>query len=111
MDRRIASEALGAFADDNGRSPIPQAEIDAQPTPALRLSTRRRTTDAVLTEDPGAVARLQMACRAEGVFVRPLGRGVAVSPPLICGQDEIDLIGAALGAGLDALATAGARAT
>lgn len=50
MDRRIASEALDAFADDNGRLPVPQTEIDAQPTPALRLSQRRRTTDAVLTE-------------------------------------------------------------
>ena len=50
-------------------------------------------SDETLTADPGAVFRLQMACRAEGVMVRPLARGVAVSPPLICGQEEIDEIG------------------
>jgi adenosylmethionine-8-amino-7-oxononanoate aminotransferase len=59
-------------------------------------------TGETLTADPGAVARVQMACRAEGVLVRPLGSGVAVSPPLICGQEEIDQLAAAIGAGLDA---------
>jgi adenosylmethionine-8-amino-7-oxononanoate aminotransferase len=65
-------------------------------------------SDDVLAADPGAVFRLQMACRAEGVLVRPLGRGIAVSPPLVCGQEDIDEIGAAIGAGLEALAREGA---
>ena len=50
MDYRVASEALDTFADDLGRPPVDAAELDATPTPALRLTTHRRTTDAVLTE-------------------------------------------------------------
>lgn len=61
---------------------------------------------AVELVDPAQVGALQMAVRAEGVLVRPLGRGVAVSPPLVCGQEEIDLLAGALGAGLEALAAA-----
>lgn len=69
MDRRVASEALDSFADDNGRR-VPQGEIDATPTPALRLSTRRRTTDAVLTElgispHPSLVVGAEGATEAE----------------------------------------------
>jgi adenosylmethionine-8-amino-7-oxononanoate aminotransferase len=44
-----------------------------------------------------------MACREAGILVRPLGKGVAVSPPLIAEQAEIDLIGSALAEGLQAL--------
>lgn len=61
---------------------------------------------AVELVDPGQVVALQMAVRAEGVLVRPLGRGVAVSPPLVCGQEEIDLLAGALSTGLEALSTA-----
>lgn len=61
---------------------------------------------AVELADPAQVGALQMAVRAEGVLVRPLGRGVAVSPPLVCGQEEIDLLAGALGAGLETLAAA-----
>lgn len=73
MDRRIASEALDSFAGDNGRPPVPQAEIDATPTPALRLSTRRRTTDAVLT-DLGVSPHPSLVVGVEGAteaFVLP----------------------------------------
>jgi adenosylmethionine-8-amino-7-oxononanoate aminotransferase len=54
-----------------------------------------------LAADPGLVARLQRRCRAAGVLVRPLARGIAVSPPLIVGQAEIDLIGSAIAEGLE----------
>ena len=37
------------------------------------------------------------------MLVRPLLGGVAVSPPLICEQEHLDEIAAALRAGLDAL--------
>lgn len=50
MDFRTAAEALDLFADDVGRELADAAALDATPTAALRLSTRRRTTDAVLTE-------------------------------------------------------------
>ena len=51
--------------------------------------------------DPGAAARLAAGAREAGVLVRPLLGGVAVSPPLICEQEHIDLIADAIRAGLD----------
>ncbi|MEV0088252.1 aspartate aminotransferase family protein [Saccharopolyspora sp. NPDC050642] len=57
----------------------------------------------VLAADPGAVGRAQTAIRDLGVIVRPLGKALAVSPPLIISESEIDLIGKAMREGLDAL--------
>jgi adenosylmethionine-8-amino-7-oxononanoate aminotransferase len=51
--------------------------------------------------DPGAAARLAAGARDAGVLVRPLLGGVAVSPPLTCEQEHIDLIAEAIRAGLD----------
>jgi adenosylmethionine-8-amino-7-oxononanoate aminotransferase len=53
--------------------------------------------------DPGAAARLAAGARKAGVLVRPLLGGVAVSPPLICEQEHIDLLAQAIKAGLDAV--------
>jgi adenosylmethionine-8-amino-7-oxononanoate aminotransferase len=57
----------------------------------------------VLERDAGLIGRLQLGCREAGVIVRPLGTGVAISPPLIVDQPEIDLIASAIGDTLDAL--------
>ena len=54
--------------------------------------------------DAGATARLAAGAREAGVLVRPLLGGVAVSPPLICEQEHIDLLAQAITAGLDAVA-------
>jgi putrescine aminotransferase len=59
--------------------------------------------EEVRQSNPSAVVDLQLACRDEGVLVRPLGTGVAVSPPLTCCQEEIELIAAAISAGLERL--------
>ncbi|WP_290056397.1 aminotransferase family protein [Amycolatopsis solani] len=61
-------------------------------------------TADVMTADPGAPVKLQRACRDEGVIVRNLGRGVAVSPPLIAAEPELDLLASALPKALDRLA-------
>ncbi|RSD13532.1 aminotransferase family protein [Amycolatopsis eburnea] len=61
-------------------------------------------TADVMDADPGAPVKLQRACRDEGVIVRNLGRGVAVSPPLIAVEPELDLLAAALPKALDRLA-------
>ncbi|MGW4519710.1 aminotransferase family protein [Amycolatopsis sp. NPDC004378] len=61
-------------------------------------------TAEVMDADPGAPVKLQRACRDEGVIVRNLGRGVAVSPPLIAAEAELDLLAAALPKALDRLA-------
>ncbi|WP_040405931.1 aspartate aminotransferase family protein [Amycolatopsis nigrescens] len=58
----------------------------------------------LLASDPGAPARWQRACREEGVLVRPLGKGIALSPPLIAAQSELDLLADALPRSLDRLA-------
>src|SRR5205823_3823258 len=59
--------------------------------------------------DPGLVAKLGLAVRARGVMVRPLGSSIAVSPPLICTREELELIGEAIaGALADTLDTAAA---
>jgi adenosylmethionine-8-amino-7-oxononanoate aminotransferase len=55
----------------------------------------------VLAANPGAAAALQAAARAEGVLVRPTGRGLAVSPPLTIQPDDLRTIGTAIGAALD----------
>jgi adenosylmethionine-8-amino-7-oxononanoate aminotransferase len=60
----------------------------------------------VLSAVPGATARLQRACRDEGVLVRPLLRGLAVSPPLTITAAELADLGARVGAGLERFAAA-----
>ena len=59
---------------------------------------------AVGVKDPAAVATLTAGARKAGVLVRPLLGGVAVSPPLICEQEHIDLLAQAIKAGLDDVA-------
>jgi putrescine aminotransferase len=58
----------------------------------------------VLDGDARAPGRWQRACREEGVLVRPLAKGIALSPPLVADQQELDLIGTALPRSLDRLA-------
>ena len=57
-------------------------------------------TDEVLAEHPDAVMRVAMGARAEGVLVRPLGRALAVSPPLTIDSEHLQLIAGAFDAGL-----------
>jgi putrescine---pyruvate transaminase len=57
----------------------------------------------VLASVPGAVAKLAAGARDQGVLVRPLGAGIAVSPPLTATEDQFGLIQDAVRAGLAAL--------
>ena len=59
---------------------------------------------AVAVNEPSAVATLAAGARRAGALVRPLLGGVAVSPPLICEQEHIDLLAEAIRAGLDDVA-------
>lgn len=59
--------------------------------------------EEALAADPGAVARLTRACREEGLLVRALTTGVAVSPPLTISESQIAQIGEGIAAGLAAL--------
>ncbi|MBE1575882.1 aspartate aminotransferase family protein [Amycolatopsis roodepoortensis] len=58
----------------------------------------------VVEANPGAANRLQRLARDEGVLVRNLAKGIAVSPPLIAGEAELDLLATALPRALDKLA-------
>ncbi|HET6549636.1 MAG TPA: aminotransferase class III-fold pyridoxal phosphate-dependent enzyme [Solirubrobacter sp.] len=51
--------------------------------------------------DPGAPNRLVQGARGAGALVRAVIGGIAVSPPLICEQEHIDLLAEAVAAGLD----------
>jgi len=62
--------------------------------------------DEVFERDPLFVYRWQHACREIGLLVRPLGRGVAVSPPLICDAEDIAFLGDRIATGLDRAAAA-----
>jgi putrescine---pyruvate transaminase len=57
---------------------------------------------ALLERDPRAPAKLGLAMRDRGVMVRALGSSIAVSPPLVCESEHIELIGDALQDALDA---------
>ena len=60
----------------------------------------------VLERDPGFVHRWQLACRERGLLVRPLGKGLAVSPPLVCTEAEVEFLGERFADGLDRAAAA-----
>ena len=60
-------------------------------------------SDDALAADPGAVAKVAGGARAAGVLVRPLLRGVAVSPPLIVDESHLEEMAAAIRAGLERL--------
>jgi adenosylmethionine-8-amino-7-oxononanoate aminotransferase len=60
----------------------------------------------ILADRPGAPAELGALARRSGVLVRPLGAGIAVSPPLTATPDHFELIIEALSTALDAIASA-----
>jgi len=59
----------------------------------------------VLGRDPKAPLRVFAHTRDRGVLVRPLGDGVALSPPLIATREHIDTAATAIGEALDAVAS------
>jgi putrescine aminotransferase len=64
---------------------------------AVELSHEARAVD------PSAVTRLTLACREQGLLVRALATGVAVSPPLTIREAQIAAIGEGISEGLTAL--------
>jgi adenosylmethionine-8-amino-7-oxononanoate aminotransferase len=67
--------------------------------------------DDLLAERPAAPQEMAMLARREGVLVRPLGAGIAVSPPLTVTQEHFDAIADALSTALDELARSRTGAT
>jgi len=67
--------------------------------------------DEVLATVPHAVPRWQQACRQAGVLVRPLLRGIAVSPPLTISRSELVKLGSRIASGLEIFSASVADAT
>jgi len=57
----------------------------------------------VLKRRPSAVADVFKGTREAGVLVRPLGSGIALSPPLTATPEHFQIAAEAIGAGLDSL--------
>ena len=60
--------------------------------------------DDLLERDSGAPARAAAGAREAGVLVRPLGRGLALSPPLTAGPEHFAMAAGAIEHGLERLA-------
>lgn len=58
----------------------------------------------ILAREPAAVTALAAAVRRNGVLLRPLARAIALSPPLICEDGHIELIGHAIRSALEEVA-------
>jgi putrescine aminotransferase len=61
-------------------------------------------SEETMDRHPDAVNRVVIGARNQGVLVRPLGRAIALSPPLTATQEHLDLIRDGIEAGLSALA-------
>jgi adenosylmethionine-8-amino-7-oxononanoate aminotransferase len=57
----------------------------------------------VCNRQPRVAATLALGARAAGVFVRPGGTAVAVSPPLTAGPEHFEMIAAGIEYGLSTL--------
>jgi adenosylmethionine-8-amino-7-oxononanoate aminotransferase len=62
-------------------------------------------TGEALMREPKAPMRVFAHARDHGVLVRPLGDGVAISPPLIATREDIDTAATAISDALDAVAS------
>jgi putrescine---pyruvate transaminase len=93
------AEALTSLADD------PKvAEVRA----GLGFMAGIDLADDVLADEPRAVLAWQRACRESGLLVRPLLKGIAISPPLIATESDIARIADLIAEGLKSVGSRGA---
>jgi putrescine---pyruvate transaminase len=88
--------------------PLAEHEAVAEVRGGVGTLAAVELTDEVLGRVANAPVQVALGARAEGVLVRPLGRGVAVSPPLTANEEHFGLIAGALEAGLAAVQAAAA---
>jgi adenosylmethionine-8-amino-7-oxononanoate aminotransferase len=84
-------------------APLAEHSAVAEVRGGLGLLGAVELSDDALASEPGAVAKVVAGARAAGVLVRPLMRGVAVSPPLIVDESHIEEMASAIRAGLERL--------
>jgi adenosylmethionine-8-amino-7-oxononanoate aminotransferase len=95
--RALEGELLAALTPFADRDAVGEVRGGVGMLAAVELS------EAALAERPDAVTRVTMAARKRGVLVRPLARGLAVSPPLTAEPEHFGLIADALDHGLASL--------
>jgi putrescine---pyruvate transaminase len=95
--RELEQPLLDALMPLSGHASVAEVRGGVGFLAAVELSHQ------VLDRDPGAVATVTHIAREQGVLVRPLGRAVAVSPPLTATAEHIELITRALDTALSAL--------
>lgn len=83
--------------------PLEQHPLVGEVRAGLGLLGAVELSHEVRAADPRAAARLTMACREQGLLVRTLATGVAVSPPLTISEQLIAEIGEGIAEGLTAL--------
>jgi putrescine---pyruvate transaminase len=81
-------------------TPFTEHSLVQEVRAGLGLMAAVDLTEAALTSIPGAVGGLQRQCRDAGVLVRPLLRGIAVSPPLVITESDLELMGSLVADGL-----------
>jgi adenosylmethionine-8-amino-7-oxononanoate aminotransferase len=90
--------------------PLASQEAVAEVRGGVGLMAAVEFTAETLERRPDAPATVASHARDQGVLVRPLARGVAVSPPLTVTEEHLGLIAQALERGVADL-SAGVRAT
>lgn len=85
-------------------TPLAEHPLVADVRAGLGLLGAVELDSELLQRLPSAVTDLQMLVRQHGVLLRPLGKGLAVSPPLTIQAEQLREIGEAFAAGLDELA-------
>ncbi len=83
--------------------PLAAHETVAEVRGGVGLLAAVEFTDDALERQPGAVAQVVGSAREQGVLLRPLGRAVAVSPPLTVTEEHFALIAESLEHGIAAL--------
>ncbi len=83
--------------------PLARHELVSEVRGGTGLLAAVELSSEVRTRRPSAVADVFKGAREHGVMVRPLGAGVALSPPLTATPEHFKLAAEAIGAGLDGL--------
>jgi adenosylmethionine-8-amino-7-oxononanoate aminotransferase len=88
-------------------APLADHELVEEVRGGVGLLAAVNLRQELVAADPGLAARVGAACREAGVLVRPLVAGaIAVSPPLVIGEEHVTEIAEGLRAGLDAVRAA-----
>jgi putrescine---pyruvate transaminase len=83
--------------------PLAAHETVAEVRGGVGLMAAVEFTEETFERHPDAVAQVTRRARDQGVLVRPLGRAIAVSPPLPADEEHLALIAQALDYALKAL--------